>query len=109
MKSIELYHQVAQEFPEGSQELHMLEENFLQAAWAEQTLEEHSTNQLVGYSEEDHMNFVALRGDWFRSSILESDHLIDGKNRKQYFQELFHEDPERAVAEVQALYRKTIH
>lgn len=108
-KTIAEYRDAKQQLAEApAQELELIRANALQKAWADRMCEE------LAVESEDQREDITVDtalelGDWFRKQVLEFPASTDKLSRKQYYMDLFDEDPERAVRELQALYRSTLH
>lgn len=108
MRAFEYYQEAKPEHLGNPAEIEQLQSMFLQAGLAEYK------SSLVGNLDSDdrevtEQDFILHLGDWFRAYVLTSTEQINGKDRKEYFLDLFDTDPEKAVSELNDLFMRSRH
>lgn len=108
-KTISEYRGTKQQLAEGSvEDQEFIRAMALQKAWADRICE-----IPVGLNEVERedlaVDITNELGEWLRKQVMEFPVTEDGINRKQYYLQLFDQNPHQAVEELYQLYRQGLH
>ena len=98
--------QLAGESPEDQERFRS---TVLQKAWADRICESLPEQLGAGEKEDVAIDTMAELGQWFRENVLEFPSKPNTVSRKQYYLDLFDQNPRQAVEELSVLYRLQLH
>lgn len=108
MGSFEMYRKVEGEIRNDPASRELLQASSLQMAWAEMNCAATATSD-----EAEHagaiIQWIEKTGHWFREQVLDHETKPGNISRKDHFLSLYNSDPDRAVTELDALFKASRH